>query len=170
MNKSLIVMAVLCLLATGAAWYKSPALAWEGASGAARTFLQVLPAILIGFLLGGMVQVLLPRHLVAAYAGEESGFAGLVIMGIAGAVTPGGPFVAFPLVASLWKAGTGLGPIVSYLTAWSLLGFHRILIYEGPIMGWRFATVRILSALMAPPLVGWVASILYRVLYGNGRA
>ena len=169
MNKSIILMGVLCLLATGAAWYKSPALAWEGATGAARTFINILPAMLIGFLLGGMVQVLLPRDLVAAYAGDESGLAGLLIMGIAGAVTPGGPFVAFPLVASLWKAGTGLGPLVSYLTAWSLLGFHRILIYEGPIMGWRFAAVRILSALLAPPLVGWLAATLYRAFWGSGR-
>ena len=167
MNKSLLIMGVLCLLATGAAWYRSPALALEGATGAARTFINILPAMLIGFLLGGMVQVLLPRDLVAAYAGEESGLAGLVIMGIAGAVTPGGPFVAFPLVASLWKAGTGLGPLVSYLTAWSLLGFHRILIYEGPIMGWRFVIVRVLSTILAPPLAGYIASLLYRTLWAG---
>jgi len=165
-NKSLLIMAVLAVGATAVAWHKSPALAWEGAQGATRTFLNVLPALLIGFLLGGMVQVLLPRELVAAYAGEESGLSGLVIAGIGGALTPGGPFVAFPLVASLWKAGTGIGPLVSYLTAWSLLGFHRILIYEGPIMGWRFVAVRLVSAILAPIGVGYVAILLDRLLTG----
>lgn len=164
MNKSLLIMGALALLATAAAWHRSPALALEGAQGALRTFLAVLPAMLVGFLLGGMVQVLLPQHLVAAYAGEESGLTGLLIGGVAGAFTPGGPFVAFPLVASLWKAGTGIGPLVSFLTAWSLLGFHRILIYEGPIMGWRFVTVRLLSAILAPVAVGWLAAWIYRLL------
>jgi uncharacterized protein len=166
-NKSLLIMGGLTLLVTAYAWHRSPALAWAGASGAARLFLNVLPAILIGFLLGGMVQVLLPQHLVAAYAGEESGLSGLVIGGIAGAFTPGGPFVAFPLVASLWKAGTGIGPLVAFLTAWSLLGFHRILIYEGPIMGWRFVLVRVMSAILAPVAVGYLATWCYRLI-GRG--
>jgi uncharacterized membrane protein YraQ (UPF0718 family) len=165
-NKSLLIMGALALLATATAYHKSPALAWEGASASVRTFLNVLPAMVIGFLLGGMVQVLLPQHLVAAYAGAESGLGGLVIGGIAGAFTPGGPFVAFPIVASLWKAGTGIGPLVAFLTAWSLLGFHRILIYEGPIMGWRFVTVRILSAILAPLAVGYLATWIYRLISG----
>ena len=168
-NKSLLIMGALALLATAAAWHKSPALALEGATGALRTFLSVLPAMLIGFLLGGMVLVLLPSHLVATYAGDESGLSGLVIAGIAGAITPGGPFVAFPLVASLWKAGTGIGPLVAYLTAWSLLGFHRILIYEGPIMGWRFVAVRVLSAALAPLAVGYLATWAFRLFrFGRG--
>jgi uncharacterized membrane protein YraQ (UPF0718 family) len=162
----LLVMTALALLATGAAWYKSPALAWEGATGAGRLLVTVLPSVVVGFLLGGMVTVLLPRELVAAYAGEESGLSGLVLASIAGACTPGGPFVAFPLVLSLWKAGTALGPLIAYLTAWSLLGIHRILIYEGPIMGWRFVLVRVLSALLAPVLVGALAGWLYRLLGG----
>lgn len=166
MNKSLLFIAALAALATGAAWLKSPALAWEGATGAARLFINVLPAILIGFLLGGMVLVLLPQQLVAAYAGEKSGLTGLIIATVAGAATPGGPFVAFPLVASLWKAGTGIGPLVAYLTAWSLMSFNRILIYEGPIMGWRFVAVRVISVIWAPVAVGYVASWVGRLLLG----
>jgi len=38
-NKSLLIMGALALLATAAAWHKSPALALEGATGALRTFL-----------------------------------------------------------------------------------------------------------------------------------
>jgi len=163
-NKSLLILGVIAVLATAAAWHKSPALAWEGAVSGARTFLSVLPAMLIGFLLGGMVLVLLPPHLVAAYAGAESGLTGLVIATVGGAFTPGGPFVAFPLVASLWKAGTGIGPLVAYLTAWSLLGFHRILIYEGPILGWRFAAVRLLSVALAPLLAGYLATWMQRLV------
>jgi uncharacterized protein len=157
-------MGALAVLATAVAWLRSPALAWQGAVNAVQLFLGVLPAMLVGFLLGGMVLVLLPQHLVAAYAGEQSGVRGLVLATVAGAITPGGPFVAFPLVASLWQAGTGIGPLVAYLTAWSLLGFNRIVIYEGPIMGWRFVAVRVLSVVLVPVTVGYLATWVARLL------
>jgi uncharacterized membrane protein YraQ (UPF0718 family) len=166
-TKSQLVLLGIALLATAVAYHKSPALAGEGARTAVRLFLSVLPAVVVGFWLGGMIQVLLPRQWVAAYAGEDSGLAGLVLATLAGSITPGGPFIAFPLVASLWKAGTGVGPLVAYLTAWSLLGFHRIIIYEGPIMGWRFTMVRLLSTVSIPPLVGWLAGWLFRVVWAG---
>lgn len=167
MSKSFLIMSGLALLATTVAWRKGPEVAMAGATGATKMFLSVLPSMLVGFLLGGMVQVLLPRDLVAAYAGEDSGLMGLVIAAVVGAFTPGGPFVAFPLVASLWNAGTGVGPLVSFLTSWSLLGFHRILIYEGPIMGMRFTLVRIASVIFVPILTGFIAAWLYRITGGG---
>ncbi|NIP72373.1 MAG: hypothetical protein GWO16_04790, partial [Gammaproteobacteria bacterium] len=88
MSKSLLIMIALAVLATTAAWHKSPTLAWQGATAATRMFLNVAPALLVGFLLGGMVQVLLPRDLVAAYAGEDSGLTGLLVATVAGAITP----------------------------------------------------------------------------------
>lgn len=164
MSKGLLIMSGLTLLITAAAWYRSPTLALEGAQSSLHTFLGVLPAMLMGILLGGMVQVLLPQHIITTYTGEESGLKGLVIGCVAGMFTPGGPFLAFPLVASLWKAGTGIGPLVSFLTAWSLLGFHRILMWEGPIMGWHFVAVRVFSGLLTPVALGWLAAWIYRLL------
>src|SRR5574341_822188 len=132
---SLIILGSLLLLLVAVAAARSPVLAWEGLSGGVRLFLEILPNIAIGFLLGGMVQVLLPQDLVAHYAGEDSGLRGLLLATGIGAITPGGPFVQFPLVATLWKAGTGVGPITAYLVSWALFGFQRILVYEGPILG-----------------------------------
>ncbi len=162
MTKTLLFMGSLALLATALAYYKSPSLAWEGARSAWRMGVAILPALAVGVLLGGMVQVLLPRDLVAAYAGEDSGLTGLIIATIAGSITPGGPFVTFPVVASLWKAGTGVGPLVAYMTAWSLLGFHRILIYEIPILGGRFVTIRLLTVVTLPLLAGYAAGVVKR--------
>lgn len=162
MTKTLIFMGALALLATAAAYYRSPSLAGEGFRTAWRMSLAILPALAIGMVLGGMVQVLLPRELVAAYAGEDSGLTGLIIAAVAGAITPGGPFVAFPLVASLWKAGTAVGPLIAYLSAWSLLGLHRMLIYEIPILGARFVMVRVLTVGLVPILAGFIAGWIYK--------
>jgi uncharacterized membrane protein YraQ (UPF0718 family) len=161
-NLTFLFILALALAATGLAYYVGPAVARDGATTAVSLFVSVLPNLLAGFLLGGMVQVLLPPDVVAHYIGEESGFRGLVLATLAGILTPGGPYVQFPLVASLWKAGTGVGPLTAYLTAWSLLGFQRILVWEAPILGWRFVIMRTVSALSAPILVGWLAGAIHR--------
>ena len=158
----MLIILVLALAATGIALYKSPDLAWQGARGAGLLFWEVLPNLVLGFLLAGMVQVLLPQDLVARYAGEDSGWTGLGIATLAGAMTPGGPFLQFPLVASLWKAGTGVGPITAYITAWSLMGFQRVLVWEAPFMGWRYVTARLLGTTAIPFLAGILTTWIYR--------
>ena len=162
MTKTLIFMGALALLATAAAYYKSPSLAGEGFRSAWRMTVAILPALALGMVLGGMVQVLLPRELVAAYAGEDSGLTGLIIATLAGSITPGGPYIAFPLVASLWKAGTAVGPLMAYLSAWALLGVNRMLIFEIPILGARFVLVRVLIVGAVPILAGFIAGWIYR--------
>ena len=55
--------------------------------------LEILPLLLCAFLVAGMVQVLLPRELIAKWVGAESGFRGILIGTVAGGLSPGGPYV-----------------------------------------------------------------------------
>jgi hypothetical protein len=56
---------------------------------------------------------------------------------------------------------------VAFLSAWSVVAVHRMLIYEIPLMGWRFTLVRVLSALPLAPLSGLLAEGLVQVFpYG----
>ena len=41
----------------------------------------------------------------------------------------------FPVIASLYKVGVGVGPLVAYLSAWSLFGLQRIIMWEIPFLG-----------------------------------
>ena len=161
MNKTHFIIIALAAVFTLLAYLKSPALAYEGATSAARLLVWVLPGLLAGLLLGGMIQVLLPREMVVAWTGEGSGIRGLAIATVAGMVTPGGPFVQFPLVASLWKAGAAVGPVTAYLSAWTLLGLQRIFIWEAPILGWKYTTARVLVCLLAPIILGTLTAWLY---------
>jgi uncharacterized membrane protein YraQ (UPF0718 family) len=163
-STTFVVLLAILLVVTVYAYSRSPVLAWEGLSGGTRLFFEILPNIIVGFLLGGLVQVLIPQHLVAHYAGENSGIRGLLLATGVGAITPGGPFVQFPLVASLWRAGTGVGPITAYIVSWALLGFQRIMIYEGPILGWRYVWARVAACVIAPTALGYLTSLIYRYL------
>lgn len=125
-------------------------------------FTQVLPNLVIGFTVAGLLTVLLPRDLVAQWLGSESGVRGLAVGSIAGALTPGGPFTHFPIMKTLLDAGAGVGPVSAYIAAWALIGVHRIVIWETPILGVRFMAARVIACLLMPPIIGVVTQIVFR--------
>jgi len=157
MYSALILMVGLALVLAAVAYRREPHLLIEAARSGGGLFLQILPMLLIAFFVAGLVDVLLPRDLIAHWVGRESGVKGLLIATCLGAVTPGGPFVQFPVVASLYKAGADVGPLVAYLSAWALIGLNRVIIYEIPLLGPQLTFVRLVCSFAFPPIIGFVA-------------
>ncbi|MBW2242285.1 MAG: hypothetical protein JRH01_09880 [Deltaproteobacteria bacterium] len=52
--------------------------------------------------------------------------------------------------------------MVAFLTAWSLLAVHRLVAWEVPILGARFAIVRYGVSLALPVLAGLITRLLAR--------
>jgi uncharacterized membrane protein YraQ (UPF0718 family) len=150
----LLLLALLVWLAYAK---KGGAAVGEGFSKSGALIVSVAPSMALGFFLAGFVTVLVPQEAVARSLGENSGPRGLLLASVAGILTPGGPFTHFPLLAALRSQGAGIGPLSAYITAWSLLGAHRILLWEGPLLGWRFVFIRVGVSFFCAPLVGWMA-------------
>ena len=163
MKGTFLFILILCLAATIIAFKKDPQLVNDGFVQGMKMLAKILPILLVAFILAGMVEQILPKDLLADILGPESGFRGLALGTLAGAVMPGGPFILFPLMAVLLKAGAGVGPLVAFLTSWALLGFHRLLIYEAPIMGWKFALCRMAASLIFPIIIGYFADWAWKV-------
>ena len=124
---------------------------------------STLPLLLAAFVLAGFLQALLPRAQFARFLCGESGIRGILIVTLAGALTPRGPFVSMPLAAGLLKAGAGIGTLVAFMTSWSLWALARLPIEIG-IMGWRFAAIRLFSTCLFPPVAGLLATGIVRLL------
>ena len=135
--------------------------ALDGLSSGGQLLMATLPKMIFAFAVAGLIQVILPTDLVSQWIGEGSGIRGLMIGTLAGTFTPGGPMMHFPIVASLMNSGAGAGPIIAYLTAWSLLGAHRIIIWEIPILGFEITAVRFAASLLVPPLVGFAGGYMF---------
>lgn len=133
----------------------------EGLRSAAQMTASVLPLLLFAFVVAGLIQVLLPKDLLSRWVGAESGMRGILIGTLAGALTPGGPYVSFPIVASLLKAGAGMGTMVAFLTSWSLWAVARMPMEFG-IIGWKFTLIRMASTFFFPPIAGLIAFQLAR--------
>jgi len=116
--------------------------------------LNLIPRMSAALLIGGFIQVLVPRSLVARWLGDGAGFRGILIATGVGALTPGGPMLAFPLVVVLRNSGASMTSVITFITAWAVLGIHRIVMWELPFMGTEFAAIRYVSSIPLPIIAG----------------
>lgn len=151
------ILAVLVVIAVA---QQGPEGVSEGLRSTGRLTWSVLPQLVIGFTMAGFLTMLLPEAAVGRWLSGSSGARGLLAGTVAGALTPGGPFTHFPILASLLARGAGVGPVSAYIAAWSLVGVHRLLIWEAPILGWRFVAVRVVPCVLLPPLIGWATQAI----------
>jgi uncharacterized membrane protein YraQ (UPF0718 family) len=129
-------------------------------------YLEILPKVLAGCLIGALVTILLPREVVTRWVGGDSGLRGLLIATLIGAVLPGGPFTIYPLAATFFLIGAGVGPVIAFVTSWTLLGFNRAIVWEIPFFGVDFVLWRMLASLPLPILAGFLGSLFARFIGG----
>lgn len=130
----------------------------------ALLFLNMMPNLLAGCLVGAFIALLLPREAVNRWVGAESGFTGILIATVAGAILPGGPFTIYPIAATLAVMGADVGAICALIVSWSLLGYSRALVWELPFFGVDFVGWRVLLAVPLPFIAGLLARPIARAL------
>jgi hypothetical protein len=122
---SLVMVAMATALAV-AAFLKIPSSLLVGLKGGGGFMFQSVPLLIAAFAIAGLVSVVVPREFIARWVGAESGFRGVAVGAAAGALTPLGPYVAYPIGAAILRAGAGIGPVVAFATGWGLLPVARM--------------------------------------------
>ncbi len=158
------MLVVLAALAALAWWRGGEPLLQRGLGEGGDLLLRFGLLIAVSFLAAGLAQVLLPREWIEGALGHESGLRGILVASVAGALTPAGPFVSMPIAAVMLKAGAAPAAVVAFLTAWSVLALHRLVSWEMPILGPRFAIARWAVSLALPVIAGLVMRLFERYL------
>jgi uncharacterized membrane protein YraQ (UPF0718 family) len=158
---STIILLSCAAVAAAIAYWKDPGLPLIGAKTGLSLLWMIVPRMIPALILAGMLQVLIPQQTVAHYFGNRAGLPAILLASFAGVITPGGPMVSVPLLVVLANSGMGLGPLVAYMTAWSLFGIQRIVSWEAPLMGWHFVLVRAVPSLCFPVVAGWLVALYY---------
>ena len=114
--------------------------------------------------LAGTLQVLAPPGVIGKYMGDDSGLLGLAIGMVAGLITPGGPYVMYPIGNALMASGAGLGPMAGYVSARNLVTINRLLVWELPFLGWPFTLTRLIVSFWMPIAMVILLPIVYRLL------
>ena len=131
-------------------------------------FVDILPKMAAGCLIGVFSTLLIPREMVVRLVGGESGFAGLIIATFAGAIMPGGPVTVYPVAGAFLAVGADIGAALAFVTSWTLLGYARALVWELPFMGTNFVFWRVVIAPAFPIIVGLLGRWIVKLLMPQG--
>ncbi|MFW0860548.1 MAG: permease [Dethiobacter sp.] len=126
----------------------------------AKMFYSYLPVLALAFLAAGLLEVLLPAALVQYWLGAEAGWRGILIGSGAGMLVAAGPYVSFPIFASIAHSGAGIGTTVALITSWSLMSLSK-LPFETVLLGTRFTFARFSLVLLIPVVAGFLAQFLF---------
>jgi uncharacterized membrane protein YraQ (UPF0718 family) len=165
MDTSTVVMMVAAGIALAFVYLKSPEAANRGLNATGSLMLEITPRMIAAFTLAGLFQALVPQEIIVGWMGHGSGFKGILIGMSLGGITPGGPMTHFPVIASLFKMGVGIGPLVAYLSAWSLFGLQRVIMWEIPFLGPKVVAIRIAVSFLFPFVAGWLCELVWDKLH-----
>lgn len=154
----LLLVLLILIVYTGIqmGWKSVP----EGFISGGRVLLQVVPLLIAAFLVAGMTQVLVTKEFVTRWLGSQTGWRGIGLACLAGAIIPGGPYVYYPVTAVMLHNGAGLGVLVAFISAKNLWSVSR-LPYEIALIGLEFTVSRFLLTLIFPPLIGILSEAFF---------
>lgn len=149
-----VILAAMLLVAGIMLHRRQPEAVRPALTGAATELKAIAWRIPFALLFAAFLAALLPPELVLATVGGDTGLVGVVTATVVGALLPGGPFVSFPLALGLAERGAGTAQLVALLTAWSLIGLQRAVVFEVPMLGVRFTLLRHVASLALPVVAG----------------
>lgn len=147
---------LMFLLAWG---MKGSAVALAGLKSGLILFLRYGLLIVSSMVFASLLQTLLPKEAILKYLGVSSGWRGLILGTLLGAITPGSPYAAMPLFAGLIRMGASVPTGVAMVCAWGLLSVGRIP-FQAAVMGGKFTFIQVISSLLLPFLAGALAQLL----------
>ena len=165
MDTSTIIMMAGAVIMLIAAYWKAPEAAQRGLNATGSLILEITPRIIAAFTLAGLFQALVPggRHRALDEARlrrprprDRHDPRQCHARRAHDALSP--------VIASLFKMGVGVGPLVAYLTAWSLLGLQRIIMWEIPFLGPKVVAVRVAVSFVFPLVAGWLCQLVWNKL------
>ena len=123
----------------------------------------LIPLIITATLIAGLAQAAIPKEIIANLLGKEAGLKGIALGSFLGSVVPGGPYVVFPLLGGLYRAGASVGTVIAFVTAWALISLARIPM-EIPFLGTKIVALRLALSLIFPIVLGVLGQIIFSKL------
>lgn len=160
-----IALVALALILAFVTWRRSgPAEVRRAGGIAVDTIILVIPKLVLALFTASLLAEVLPAQTILSVVGPETGLLGIVLASVIGGILPGGPVTAFPIALFVWQIGAGVPQVVALLTGWSCFAFHRLLAYEIPMIGHRYAILRLLSVAVVPVMAGLLAGLILAYL------
>ena len=169
-NKDLLILLALVLAVGTATFLKG---GWQltvsGIKQSGQLFQTVWLYLILGFILGGLIQRLTPSTLIARWMGHASGIKGIFIGAYMGTIVPGGPWVFMPIYASIYGAGAAAGPIIALFAGRSMLSLQMLVVWQIPFLGVEISLAKYIACLFLPPIIGFAGRGVFQLWAGKTK-
>ena len=140
-NNTVIMINVFAILGIGFSFYKNRMKSLKALKVALKGTINMIPAIGIILVLVGLLMGFFKPELISRLLGNQSGFIGIALASVAGAILMIPSLVAFPLTASLVESGASIPVAAAFITTLTMIGFVTLPI-EIKEMGKRLTFLR----------------------------
>ena len=106
-----------------------------------KAFENIMPQFLSILLIIGLVLTILDAQTISELIGNQSGWMGLFVLGVLGAITLIPGFIAFPLAASLLHSGAGYTQLAAFISTLMMVGIVTLPV-EIKYFGKKVAIIR----------------------------
>lgn len=117
-----IAFYILTFTLLGISYYKDKNKTKKALKKAWKAFENILPEFLVVILLVGFIIAAINPETISKIIGADSGFIGVILASIVGAVTLIPGFVAFPMAALLLQGGAGFMQIGAFVSSLMMVG------------------------------------------------
>lgn len=132
---------------------KSLKMAW-------KSFLKIIPLLLITLSLTSIALFFLPDHVIAKYLGSDDVLFGAVVAAVIGTVSLLPGFITFPLCGLLLEQGVSYTVLAAFTTSLMMVGIVTFPL-EKEYFGIKLALLRNVSAFIIAMLVSLAVALVY---------
>lgn len=154
-----IILYSLAIILLAASYLKDKSKTKKALKKAWKSFENILPELLVIMLLIGVLLAVVDHELISSFLGESSGWFGVILASIIGAITLIPGFVAFPTAALLLKGGAGYMQIAAFVSTLMMVGIVTLPV-EVKYFGKKISYTRNVLAFMFSFIVAIVVGMV----------
>ena len=117
-----LLLYLLALGWLGYSWFKDKNKTKQAVMKGLRSFLNIFPSFAAVLLFIGLMFTFISPEFVSRLIGSSSGFLGMLVTSVVGAITLIPGFVSFPLAASLMELGAGVMQAAVFISTLMTVG------------------------------------------------
>jgi len=158
-----IILYSLAIILLAASYLKDKSKTKKALKKAWKSFENILPELLVIMLLIGVLLAVVDHDLISSLLGESSGWFGVILASIIGAITLIPGFVAFPTAALLLKGGAGYMQIAAFVSTLMMVGIVTLPVevkYFGKKISYTRNVLAFMFSFIVAIVVGMVVSNL----------
>lgn len=122
MNIATVIINLFALVGLAFAFVKDKRKAQQSLLVAIKSLVRIIPMVLVIIIFIGLLLGFVPPEMISKIIGTHSGFTGVIVVALLGAILHIPALISFPLAASLIRSGASVTAVAAFITTLTMIG------------------------------------------------